>query len=178
MMYLPPMLRTVKQRGAVVFTAGDYDLNVIAIRRGDNVDDLAVAYKVLGKWRIEWFIVSTEPTPQYLENPVNRKGAAILALGQHRLSHAAGLHRGRRALVQVGEVTVHRDNDGDKIPNSKTTPTESGYFGINVHDDRGGSAGCLLASTTTIARLRELIVMQDKAGHGDRVTLTLIQGAR
>ena len=111
-MYLPPILRTVKKRGAVVFTAGDYDLNLIAIRRGDNVDDLAVVYMVLGKWRVEWFTVSTEPTPQYLENPVNRKGAAILALGQHRGSHAAGLHRGRRALVQVGQVTVHRDNDG------------------------------------------------------------------
>ena len=177
-MYLPPLLRTVKQLGALVFTAGDYDLNVIAIRRGHNVDDLAVAYLLRGKWRVEWFVVSTEPTPQYLENPVNRKGAAILALGQHRLSHAAGLHRGRRALVQVGSVIVHRDDDGDKIPNSTTTPTEAGYFGINIHDDRGGSAGCLLASTTTIARLLDLLVMQDKAGHGDRVSLTLIQGAR
>jgi len=177
-MYLPPILRHQKKLGQVIFTAGDYNLNVIAIRRGDNVDDLAVVYMVLGKWRVEWFTVSTEPTPQYLENPVNRKGAAILALGQHRGSHAAGLHRGRRALVQVGSVIVHRDNDGDKIPNSKTTPTEAGYFGINIHDDRGGSAGCLLASTTSIARLRELIVMQDRAGHGDRVTLTLIQGAR
>ena len=177
-MYLPPILRHSKQLGQVIFTAGDYDLNVIAIRRGDNVDDLAVAYLLRGKWRVEWFIVSTEPTPQYLEHPVNRKGAAILALGQHRASHASGLHRGRRALVQVGSVIVHRDNDGDSIPNSKTTPTEAGYFGINIHDDRGGSAGCLLASTTTIARLRELIVMQDKAGHGDRVSLTLIGGTR
>jgi len=177
-MYLPPILRHQKKLGQVIFTAGDYDLNVIAIRRGDNVDDLAVAYLVRGKWRVEWFSISTEPTPQYLENPVNRKGCAILALGQHRVAYAAGLHRGRPALVQVGEVTVHRDNDGDSVPNTKTTPTETGFFGINIHDKRGGSAGCILANVTTVARLRDLLSHQRIHGHGDRFTLTLIQGAR
>ena len=177
-MFLPPILHHIKQLGHVVFTEGEYNLNMIAIRRADRSDDLAVAYKHRGAWRVEWFSATTEPAPKYLENPINRKGCAILALGQYRSSHAFGLHRGRPAVCQVAPVTVHRDNDGDAIPNTKTTPTESGLFGINIHDDRGGSAGCILTEITTIGHLRRLLEAQAQSGHGKRVTLTVIQGAR
>ena len=177
-MFLPPILHHLKQLGHVVFTEGEYNLNMIAIRRANRTDDLAFAYKHRGSWRVEWFSATTEPTAKYLENPINRKGAAILALGQYRSSHAFGLHKGRPALVQVGKVTIHRDNDGNTIPNTKTTPTESGQFAINIHDDRGGSAGCILAEITTIGHLRRLLEAQARSGHGKRVTLTVIQGAR
>jgi len=100
---------------------------------------------------------TTEPGIFWTMNPMNPRGAARIAFGQSK-AWAVGIHlRGKasahEALVQVAEVTVHRDLNKDfKRLNDRV---ETGLFGINQHwgydapkDDLGNtSAGCLVGRT-------------------------------
>ena len=100
---------------------------------------------------------TTEPGIFWTMNPMNPRGAARIAFGQYK-AWAVGIHlRGKasahEALVQVAEVTVHRDLNKDfKRLNDRV---ETGLFGINQHwgydaqkDDLGNtSAGCLVGRT-------------------------------
>ena len=178
MSYTPPLLRTVADRGYVVFRGDHYDLNLVIIRRATDPDDLAAIYRVSGAWHAEWFRCQSMPTPQYLMEPLNDEGCAILAPGQHRGAWAVGWHKGRPALSQTGApVLVYRDDDRDELPEITGEPVR-GYFGINVHDPIGYSAGCVTADTSTITRLIELVNEQSRAGFGDSVSLTILDGSR
>jgi len=53
------------------------------------------------------------------------------AVGEYDRALVVGVHRGRMALVQQGLSPV-RLTDGRR-----------GYFGRNIHDDRGGLLGCI-----------------------------------
>jgi hypothetical protein len=100
---------------------------------------------------------TTEPGIFWTMNPMSPRGAARIAFGQYK-AWAVGMHlkgktSGHEALVQVAEVTVHRDLNKDfKRLNDRT---ETGLFGINQHwgydapkDDLGNtSAGCLVGRT-------------------------------
>lgn len=86
---------------------------------------------IVGKW-----IATTEPGAYYTYNPMNRKGAARIALAQFT-AWQMGTHgraRPHKALVQTGgAVTVHRDFNKD---GSRTNDRlDTGYFGINIHAD-------------------------------------------
>tara|TARA_R110000851_G_scaffold545_2_gene1860 strand:+ start:1103 stop:1639 length:537 start_codon:yes stop_codon:yes gene_type:complete len=178
-MYFPPILVTARRHGASVFTGERFDLNVIAIRRKDRMDDLAVAYRIDGRWVVEWFEANTTPTSKYLKRPINVKGTAIIAAGFYKSAYALGMHRGRPAVIQVAPLTVHRDNNLDEEPDTNTK-TETGLFAINIHSGLGGdySAGCILMDASGISRLRTLMEAQKTNGFGDRVSLTLLNGAR
>ena len=96
---------------------------------------------------------TTEPGKFYTVNPVNPQGAARIAFGQYK-AWVDGLHQGvQPALVQRGEVRVHRDLDQNG-KRSKNDPIDVGdWFGINQHSTAPNftpqlvgkySAGCLV----------------------------------
>lgn len=108
---------------------------------------------LVGNWE-----ATTEPGRKLTLNPENPKGAARIAFGQYK-SWQVGVHkRGRpsahEALVQVENVTVHRDLNKDFKRTLDKTDVGSG-FGINQHKgfnmpvgDIGlASAGCLVGRT-------------------------------
>ena len=184
--YTPPILRQVEAAGGRVFRGDPYDLNLVAIRRPHIPgvlfgDDLIATYKLGGRWVSESFACTTKPTPVYLTDPINEKGTAILTPGQHRAAWVRGAHRGRPALVQTGApVVVYRDNDRDDIPEA-TTETETGYFGINIHDVAGdplyASAGCVVLPTSSdLSRLLALVNAQYLHGFGGAVSLSILSG--
>ncbi len=96
---------------------------------------------------------TTEPGKFYTFNPENPQGAARIAFGQYK-AWVDGLHKGvQPALVQRGELRVHRDLDQNG-KRSKTDPIDIGdWFGINQHSTSPNvtpplvgkySAGCLV----------------------------------
>lgn len=107
---------------------------------------------ILGAWE-----ATTEPGEYWTVNPQDPRGAARIAFGQYKAwavgMHHAGAPGAHAALVQVSEISVHRDlnedfrRDGDKV--------FAGLFGINQHwgydlpvdDIRNASAGCLVGRT-------------------------------
>lgn len=105
---------------------------------------------IAGRWE-----ATTEPGRYYTMNPMNINGAARIAFGQYRAwrvgTHLAGRPSGHEALVQVGEITVHRDLNKDGQRSGDKTFNGSG-FGVNQHwggdsptNDIGRwSAGCLV----------------------------------
>ena len=152
---LPPILQAVQDAGFVVFTNGDYNLNITGIRSPERVanafdDRLCVTYKNNNMWVTETFEVTTDPGSPYLIKPINNYGCAILVPGQYRGCYSIGKHRGQYlALVQSGKVKVFRDNDRDNILDMDPETVQNGYFGINIHKRsgesdtvNGASAGC------------------------------------
>ena len=95
---------------------------------------------------------TTEPGTFWTVNPMNEDGAARIAFAQFK-SWRVGIHKTHEALVQVRDVTVHRDLNQDYLRTNDET--FSGLFGINQHwgydlpkDDLGtSSAGCLVGRT-------------------------------
>ena len=182
---LPPLLELVAAKGHMVFSYGDYDLNIIGLRTRERphpfCDKLAVAYLVNDLWRVEWFACTTMPTEAYLKHPMNSKGCAILAEGQHRGAYRLGLHYGRPALVQTGaKVTVFRDSDLDDIPETDGNPLDTGFHGINIHDLRGNelyaSAGCtVLRHEAGLDRLLFLAEKQVQVRGWHNFSYTLIE---
>lgn len=87
---------------------------------------------------------ATRPGLPGLRRPQNKDGTAVIAPGQYRLAYRRGLHRGRPALIQVGNVDVYRDNDRDKaLDPSRRRYT--GLFGVNIHDTENPDTllGCI-----------------------------------
>lgn len=101
---------------------------------------------------------TNEPGSYYTYKPMNPKGAARIALGQHLDCWAFGMHHKQHALVQCAPISVFRDanKDGTRVNDSKDT----GMFAINIHTtgDAPGScpstigrwsAGCTVVQSST-----------------------------
>jgi hypothetical protein len=152
---IPPILTTIASLGYKVYTKGDWNLNLFAIRSvvrdANSFDDLiGCAYKEGGLWKVEWWECTTDPGTPFLTQPINSAGAAVLAPGQNVGAFRIANHRGQYpALCQTGPVTVYRDDNRDNVIDMTPGTTQTGYFGINIHkragtDDSvdGASAGC------------------------------------
>lgn len=98
------------------------------------------------------WIATTEPGFYYTDNPMNPNGAARIGFGHYK-AWQVGIHGWsdpHEALVQVGEVMVHRDYNRDMKRTGDQI--EWGFFGINQHwgydhpkdDIHTASAGCLV----------------------------------
>ncbi len=110
------------------------------------------AQKLRGTWD-----ATTEPGEYFTHHPLSPKGAARIALGQHRAwrvgTHHAGKPSAHEALVQNKPITVYRDLNQDFLRRGDST--ETGNFGVNQHwgydyppdDIRSASAGCLVGRT-------------------------------
>ncbi len=106
--------------------------------------------QIIGNWE-----ATTEPGSYYTYSPMNSKGAARIKFGQYT-SWQVGFHGTsdfHEALVQVTDVSVHRDFNKDFLRTGDRIDT--GLFGINQHwgYDLGinnistASAGCLVGRT-------------------------------
>jgi hypothetical protein len=107
---------------------------------------------ILGKWE-----GTTEPGKVFTDTPLNAMGAARIAFGQYKAwsvgMHGSGTGR-HEALVQVGEIKVHRDLNKDFKRDGDAVDTGSS-FAVNQHwgydhpiEDIGkASAGCLVGRT-------------------------------
>jgi len=97
---------------------------------------------------------TTEPGKHFTDNPLNAKGAARIKFGQYAAWRVGTHRKNHEALVQVKDVSVHRDLNKDHSRADDTVDT--GLFGINQHwgynnpkNDIGkASAGCLVGRTT------------------------------
>ena len=179
----PTILRHVRALGHSVFEKGRYNLNIIAVRSPDPIsgamdDALVVAYRDGGgAWICRWWPATVDPMPGYLRQPIHQDGTAILCPGQYRGAYELGLHRGRRALVQVGPVRVWRDDDRDTVLDWHGDIAE-GFFAINVHDRAGpmdtASAGCIVLDR---AHLPAVLALAGRAvaEWGPRLTLTVVE---
>jgi hypothetical protein len=164
----------------IVAIRNNYDLNSNTYN-----DLLIVFYRYNGYWEKYTFACTTDPGLYYRLNPINKLGTAILAPNQYNDMLCIGLHQGKyEALVQKSECTVIRDFNKDSIINIKPDDfinnvdcriegtskvcyhyniagnvifiTETGIFGINIHDQRFNnnnkvdkySAGCTVIRYT------------------------------
>lgn len=131
-----------------------FELNIVGFRRlGTKVntfnDYIGVFYKDFREDRKSFFRATTRPGLSYLLKPLLSKGTAILVPGQYVRAYELGEHKGREALIQVGEVEVFRDKNLDAKFDEDRHSIDKGFFGINIH--RAGpyakwvnknSAGC------------------------------------
>ena len=156
----PKILDHLASLDYAVFEDGDWNLNIIGVRRSNGEankydDTIVVCYKKNGLWQEERFAITTDPGLYWLHHPMNVKGTAVLCPGQHSSSWAIGKHRGKyEALVQSKPVKVFRDSNKDDIIDMDPNTVREGLYGINIHRSGRGrqemvnkySAGCQVFS--------------------------------
>lgn len=186
---LPEPLATCKRLGHKVFVNGDYNVNIVAIRNDiepepNAFDDvITVTYRNHNQWISFWWPATTDPGRYWLMKPMRVDGTAILKPGQYRSSHKLGLHKGKPALVQCGQLEIYRDNDRDATLDP-VGPTRNGYWGINIH--RAGkdstqvdkwSAGCIVFKSSFHIESFLTICQHSAELYGDTFSLTLIKAS-
>jgi lysozyme family protein len=129
---------------------------------------------------------TTQPGKYYTYNPMNAKGAAMIAFGQYT-AWQVGIHlNSHEALVQCAPVTVHRDANRSGTRDTGD-PIDSGLFGINQHwggdnpksDIGRWSAGCQVGRTKQGHREFMAIIKSDPRYQANRnfmFTTTIIDG--
>lgn len=186
------LLDILQNKGYKVFTKGDYNLNIIGVRKNNNnlvtnrYDDiLVVIYQNSEGWHKLCFNISTEPGNYYMTKTLgNAKGTAILIPGQYRGCWKIGYHNGKyKALVQCKPVKVYRDGNKDEIYDMQPQTIDEGLFGINIHKSNQGftretvdmySAGCqVFNNPNDFYRFMDLCEKQNKR-YGNSFTYTLI----
>lgn len=179
-----------KKKGYKYFINGNYNLNIIGVRSANDhkvtneFDDyIVVCYNTPSIPCIRSiYRVTTQPGIDYILNPTNKKGTAILAEGQYRSAYKLGKHKGLNALIQNKNVKVYRDNNRNRKYDYDKQSIDEGKFGINIH--RAGtssrfvnnwSAGCqVFANASQFDSFLRLCNLQVKNGYGETFTYTLI----
>jgi hypothetical protein len=147
---LPLVLEIVRSHGFAVFTRGDLNLNLVAVRTRrplrpdpeleDTFNDrFFCVYKKKDQWISRSWSCTTDPGLHFLRNPIsNEKGTGCLyAPQQVRNAYEVGRHRGKyTALVQKrkknASVKVYRDRDRSNLFDFDLSTVEPGW-GFNVH---------------------------------------------
>lgn len=118
-------------------------------------DFIALYWKEGGQWISRFWPATTRPGKEYLLNPINQKGTAILMPGQYIRSFRYGKFKGKEALLQNKPVSVVRDNNRDEAWDESGDCKEVGNFGIHIHRAGwfnkligGSSAGCQVFQRT------------------------------
>jgi len=182
------LIKTLTRLGHKVFVDGDYNLNMVGIRKDHQAsnrfdDTFCLFFKENGAaWIIHYWPMTTDPGWHHLEHGL-AKGTAVLKEGQYLGAYKIGPHRGQySALVQAKPVTVYRDRNGDH--NLDLENPETGLFGINIHRANSArpsvqvdqwSAGCqVLADPLDFAALMGWARISAQAW-GEYFTYTLIR---
>lgn len=120
-----------------------YNLNIIGVRSINNIpnsfdDNILIVYKDGNKQeRLLSFKATTDPGLYWLQHPMNIDGTAIMVPGQYLSCYQLGLHKGYRALVQVGPMTyirdINRDNKLDFELMNDPKKIIHGVFATDLH---------------------------------------------
>ena len=177
-----------KSKGYVFFDKGEYNLNIIGIRKSGNLitngfdDYIVVIYKNKRGWQKIYYRATTEPGSYYMYTVPNKIGTAIMVPGQYRGAYKIGKHQGKyKALVQVKPVKVYRDANKDSYYDMEPETIQNGVFGINIHKAGNASkridkwsAGCQVIADDN--NFRAFMQLCEKAAkiYGDTFTYTLI----
>lgn len=165
--------------------------NIIGIRSRLNVPDafndlFFIVYKENDIEKLFSSTITTDPGVTYQQKFLNPKGCAVMKRGQYLNAYKLGFHQNKtdhRALVQVGKITVYRDNDKDGFAETEGFPEEIGYFGCNIHGANKNqvtvkigpwSAGCQVHSRWSAKEQMCDIVEKFKSLNNGLVTYTLI----
>lgn len=177
-----------KSKGYVFFDKGEYNLNIIGVRKSGNLitngfdDYIVVIYKNKRGWQKIYYQATTEPGSYYMYTVPNKIGTAIMVPGQYRGAYKIGKHQGKyKALVQVKPVKVYRDANKDSYYDMEPETIQNGVFGINIHKAGNASkridkwsAGCQVIANDD--NFRAFMQLCEKAAkiYGDTFTYTLI----
>lgn len=120
-MYKPSIeiLKMVLLKKGYPLKTKTYELNIIGIRNDNSKpnsfdDTLCVLFKdEYGDETLLCFSCTTDPGLYWLKHPLNVKGCAIMKEGHYPNVYKIGLHRGYKALEQIGNIRFVRDNDKD-----------------------------------------------------------------
>ena len=181
-----------EKKGYAFFDKGNYNLNIIGIRRAGNVvtnkfdDFLVVIYNTPTEQNVKKiYVCTTKPGKKAMNNPTNLKGTAILKEGQYRGAYKIGLHKGQyKALCQVKPLPVYRDNNKDNKYDLNPLNIDNGVFGINIHKAGkaingstlvdGWSYGCQVLSKSIDFNALMRLVERSASIYGNSFTYTLI----
>lgn len=176
------LLAAMRSRGYVV-AERPFELNIIAERnntvRSEKFDDsLHLIYKdAQSDWVHHEYLVTTDPSAYYIDNPVHSKGYGFIKKGQWVNAYQLGYHKTRRALVQIRPITVIRNYDLKGLIKRHTGEEQTGIFGNNIHDMRGNmtnaSAGCVVFGRDEEYRAFLAACEQHSRLYGNQFTLTL-----
>lgn len=116
-----------------------YELNIIGIRNDNSKpnsfdDTLCVLFKdEYGDETLLCFSCTTDPGLYWLKHPMNIKGCAIMKEGHYPNVYKLGLHRGYKALEQIGKICFVRDNDKDAELDFKDGYEINEVIKANIH---------------------------------------------
>lgn len=175
-------------KGYVYFDTGDYNLNLIGVRKdravtNKFVDTIIISYPLGGMIETVYCPATTVAGEIAMLKPIIATGTAILKPGQYRGAYHEGMHKGSyRALVQAKPVTVYRDGNKDLVLDYENE--ETGFFGINIHRANPSlrstqvdkwSYGCqVFADPQDFSKLM-LLYDNAKKQWGNTVTYTLLE---
>jgi hypothetical protein len=180
------------KKGYTFFENGDYNLNIIGVRRKEDVfdneftDKLLVAYKIKGNWQLLEAPWTTRPgTYGGVLSPITVlgiTGTAVLKEGQYRrawqfIDNFTNWHQSP-CFWQVLPVTVYRDGDRDLVFD-RDMPQQTGLFGINLHamgfvnQVNNWSIGCQGTMWQYFRGLVDLARVATRI-YGDRFSYTLL----
>lgn len=179
-------------KGYKFFTSGKYNLNLIGVRANiegesnDTFDDfLVVMYNDALNIPVKLiYPITTVPGKQYMLNPSNEKGVAILKPGQYPGVWKIDYHNGKYlALCQRGAAfVVYRDNNKDIRLDFDEATKEYGYFGINLHKAGensqvigANSAGCQVTQKSADFKNLMNLAETSKKVYGNSFTYTLLE---
>lgn len=184
--------KTISALGYTFFDKGNYNLNIIGIRKDDSCvitnkydDILVVIYKNGNGWQRSIYSITTEPGDYYMrKHSGNPKGTAILVPGQYRGCWKIGKHNGKYdALIQCKPVKVYRDGNKDNIYDLNPETIDEGLFGINIHRSNQGftrdtidmySAGCQVFNDPNDFKKFMALCKKQRDIYGNSFTYTLI----
>jgi len=140
-MYKPMIeqLELAMRKKGYPLKSGHYELNIIGVRN-DNAkpnsfdDTICVLFtdeygdRVLLCWSC-----TTDPGTYWLEHPMNVEGCLIMKEGHYPDAYKIGLHKGYKALEQIGKIHYVRDNNKDDVLDFNKGKDFFGVFATNIH---------------------------------------------
>jgi hypothetical protein len=130
----------VYQKKGYPIDKGDKRIMLTGIRSNDQTLNIFNDAMVWIQWengiaKLKQAPITTDPGLYYLLHPCNPKGTAIVKPGLFPDCWAFGLHNGKyEALVQVGNITLIRDFNRDKVIDYNSGREETANnAGVNCH---------------------------------------------
>lgn len=171
------------------FENGDYNLNIILVRKDDVFTDkftdlLLLVYKEKGQFVIKEFNATTKAGRYGVQNPITVNGITGVAvlkegqyLGAYQFVNSSANKWKAPYFKQIKPITVYRDADKDGFIDR--VKEQTGIFGIQGHQMGAGnviynwSIGCW---GTPLKQWRQITAIAQKSAaiYGDKFTITLI----